>query len=639
MPTILDLRHHSPRSRPVLRLLPWLLFAIALSCSKKNGGGNPMAPSAGTATVTGIALGSNGGGLPLANVSISANPSAGVTATSNSFGVFTLKVPAGTPVVVTARHDGYATHVVPLTLANGETRAVSTVLAALGSVLDLLVSSGGSVSDASSKSLLTLPGAFTTGSSNAFVSVTGLDPTNDQALAMPGSIAAESDVGVLLSLEPATVGEIEIGDGAGTDFPLVKPATLQLHLPASYAADARFGIGAAVPCFHWDDTAGHWKFVANGTVAVSSVDANPCVTVTVQQTGWFAAGFLSSSTGCVSGSVFQSGVPVAGATVEAFPGSLDVTKSDGTYHVIGPAGATVQLVAARPGAGAVTLGSAHTTASAAGGACTAQALTITPLGPPTTYTISAQLLRGRTGFIIRDQVRVIVVANTSPSATPLDGSVVQISDVTAGGAWQTVPLEASGLYVAITGSPGAISFAAGHEYVLRVDLEPDGIFDATARVLMPGTPTIVSPANGDVVNPEFTASWSDLATGAVDSVIYIGSFTSDAFSTIPAQFAVHAPTSGVAIGTGVGQPQYFMPNDSLTVGGPYTFRLWATNGPVRYRVGAQTIFATMNVKPTAPAATNIFGWFSATAQADSVQFTELGSGTAPHVTARLAFRR
>ncbi len=357
--------------------------------------------------------------------------------------------------------------------------------------------------------------------------------------------------------------------------------------------------------------------------------------MTVQQTGWFAAGFLATTTGCVSGTVLAGGAPVAGATVEAFPGGLDVTPGNGSYHVTAPAGVKVQLVATRPGAGAVTLGSAKATAGSAGGACASQSLSITPLGPPTTYTISAQLLRGRTAFIVRDQVRVAVVANTSPTATPLDGAVVQISDASAGGAWQTVPLQSSGLYVAITGSPGAISFVAGHEYRLRVDLEPDGVFDATAKVLMPGTPTIVSPANQDVVNPEFTASWSDLATGTVDSVIYIGSFTSDAFDVVPAQFAVHAPTSGVPIGTGTGQPQFFMPNDSLTVGGPYTFRLWATNGPVRYRVGSQTIFAAMNVTPTAPTATNIFGWFSAIAQADSVQFTELGSGTAPHLAARL----
>ena len=603
-----------------------LLSSLAvLSCSKK-GGGNPVGPPSGaTATVSGVTLG--GGGQPLANATITVSPSAGTSATSNSFGYFSLKVPANTAVAITASHGGFADHPVSLTLATGEARAVTFVMTPFGGTSTLNVSSGGKVTDLGAKTAITLPGDFTSGTSFAVVNVTGIDPTTAQSLGMPGTIAAENSLGTLLNVEPATAAEVRIGDGADVDFPLVKPATLEMHLPPALAASVDFGIGDAVPCFRYDDASGHWKFEANGQVALSSVDGQKCVTLTITHLSWYLAGFLNGSTGCVSGTVFDGGVPVAGATVEAFPGGIDVTGANGTYRVSAPADAAVQLVATRPGTGTVTFGSANTIASPPGGLCTDESIALSPAPPPPLYLIAGQLIHGRDGIITRDEVFVSVADASTVNPTPLDGCTVKISD---GVTTKTIALSSTpGLYSAVTGFPGAVTLQQGHRYTLTVDVDQDGHAEATATALLPGQPTIDEPQPGSVENPKFTASWSDLVTGTVDSVIYIGSFTSDAFSTTPSRFALNAPANSFAVGTGVGQPQYFMANDSLEVGGSYTFRLWATNGPVRYPVGTNLIFTNPNVGATTPGATNVLGWFSAISMADSVTFTDFGGGTRP----------
>lgn len=623
---------HPVRCRRFPAALLLLLGFLTLSCSKKggDGGGTTAPPTSATATVNGVVLGS--AGLPLANATVACTPSAGATATSNSFGYFSLKVPAGTSITIIASHDGFADHPIPFQLATGTTRAITFVMAPFGGTGTLSVSSGGKVADNGAKTAITLPGDFTSGSSFAVVNVTGIDPTTSQVLGMPGTIVAENSLGTTLDAQPATLAEVRIGDGGDTDFPLVKPATLEMHLSASVlAADpSLFALGDAVPCFRYDDATGHWKYEADGVVALSSVDGEKCVKVTITHLSWYMAGFLNGSSGCVSGIVYDDGIPVAGATVQAFPGGFDVTQANGSYHVSAPTEASVRLVATRPGVGAVTYGSSAAVASAAGGACTDQSITLTPAAPPTTYVIEGQLLRGRVGLLTVDEVFVKVTALTSPSPTPVDGCDVELSDGIA--TTKIFPAGTPGLYQAVTATPHAVTLQAGRQYTLHVDVDPDGHFDAVATALLPGQPTIDHPSAGEVMNPKFTASWTDAVTGTVDTVTYIGSITSNSFGTVPSQFAVKAPAGSFAVGTGVGQPEYSFPNDSLEVGGSYTFRLWATNGPVRY--GPNQVFATPNVGPTTPGATNILGWFSAIAMADSVSFSDLGTGTRPGLATR-----
>ena len=619
---------------PAALLVALLLGPLTLSCSKKGGGGGTVTPpTTATATVTGVTLG--GGGLPLANTTISCTPSAGVTATSNSFGYFSLKVPANTAISITASHAGFADHPIPFQIATGDTRAVTFVMAPYGGTGSLQVSSGGKVTDNGAKTALDLPGDFTSGTSFAIVNVTGIDPTTSQALGMPGTIVAVNSLGATRSAQPATLADVRISDGGDTDFPLAKPATLEMHLSAGVlAADpSLFNLGDAVPCFSYDETNGRWKYEVDGQVAISSVDGQKCVKVTITHLSWYMAGFLSGSTGCVSGIVYDNGVPVAGATVQAFPGGFDVTKANGTFQVSAPNDAPVRLVATRPGVGTASYGSASSVGSSPGGACTDQPITLTPAAPPTTYVIAGQLIRGKVGLLTLDEVFVSVSALTAPP-TPLDGCDVELSDGIS--TWQIFPSGTPGLYQAVTATAHSVPLTAGRQYTLRVDVDGDRHFDATATALLPGQPTIDTPQPGDVMNPKFTAGWTDAVTGTVDTVTYIGSITSNAFGTIPSQFAVKAPANSFAVGTGVGQPQYSFPNDSLEAGGSYTFRLWATNGPVRY--GPNLVFATPNVGPTTPGATNILGWFSAIAMADSVNFTDLGTGTRPSL-AMLATRK
>lgn len=602
-----------------------LLLALGLACSKKGGGTSPLQPPAATATLTGIVYGSNGGGLPLSGATVASVPAAGASATSNALGVFTLTVPAGSPITVTASRAGFAEHPFQTQLTTGETRAVTLVIRPLGGTSTVTAAAGGKVTDATSRAAITLPAGFVTGHANAVVGVTGLDPTTEDALAFPGTIAAESSVGALLSLAPVASAEVRIGDGVGADYPLAGSATLEMRLATSLQSDnVNYGLGFSIPCFSWDEASGRWKFYANGSIETSSVDGQKCVRLTVTHLTWFAAGLLNGSNACVSGVVTSNGLPVSGATVQAFPGTTDLSKADGSYRVSAPPNAHVEIVASRPATGSVRIASGAVTSGGAGGSCASQALALQFAGPPPTFTIAGQIIRGRNPLGVPfDQAFVSVVANTSPNPTPLNGSAVQIGD---GLTWRTIPFKSNGLYSV----PSGFTLVAGTTYTLRVDLEPDGAFDATAAVLMPGKPQINAPTADQLVDPSFTATWTDPAAGVgLYTAHYIGSIESGSFGNFPAQFVVDAPAASRVIGTGTGQPQYFMTNDPL-LAGSYLFRLWATNGPVRFAVGNQKIFTDPNIT----GATNVSGWFSAIAIADSIPFNSLGSGTAPRMALR-----
>lgn len=595
------------------------LLALAASCSKKDSGtpGGPQVPGP-TATLTGLVIGASGSGLPLAGVTISSSPSAGPSAVTNSFGNFTLTVPANSKVAVTGSLSGFASHPTSVQLAAGETRAMALVLAPTGANQTVFTAGGGKVTDLASKSAVTCPANFVTGTSSAQVSVTGLDPTSQLVLAMPGTFAAQTLFGGSAGLEPFAFAEVRVGDGVGGSFPLAAPVTIEMKLPPALVSDPRVEIGFLVPCLRYHEADGLWKVFGDGEVVASSVDGLPAVRVTVSSLSWFAAGFLNGTNSCIEGVVTSGGAPVGGAQVQAYPGGTDVTEADGGYRVSVPPGAPVQLVAVRVAAGAVSVGGGSAVGGKAGAPCVSKALSLSGGGPPPTFTVFAQLNRGRDFIgVVRDAATVRIFSNGSPSL-PLNGARVELFDQIA---FNTLPLIAPGIYGVITGQPGPFSLHDGETYTLRIDLEPDGVVDGTAQVQMPERPTITAPLAGEQVGTSFNASWIDPNAGALGySVRYIGSIESGSFGTFPAIFALQTPASNTTIGTGVGQPAFNMPNNPL-IAGQYTFRLWATNGPVRYPVGNTLQFAAPNIVNT-----RMQGWFSAVARADSVVFNSLGDG-------------
>jgi len=605
------------------RSAPWrlvlagaLLSSAAASCGSKNDSG-PAAPIVGgpTATVTGVVIGSSGNGLPLANVTVTASPSAGGTATSNSFGVFTLTIPANTTVAIGGSLAGFAVHSSTVQLAAGETRAIPMVLATVGATQTVFANAGGKVTDPVSKTAITLPVGYVTGTSTAQVQVTGLDPTSFQVLAMPGTFAAVGQFGSSVSLEPFAIAEIRIGDGAGGTFPLAQPAVVELHLPGALASDPRAGMGSTVPCVRYDPADGLWKHFAGGQVVASSVDGQPAVRVTVSSLSWIAAGFLNGSNSCVSGAVMSGLNPVAGATVQAYPGGTDISDGAGGFQVPVPPGALVRVVATRPGVGTIEIGSVSSVGGKLGAGCTSADVSLTGGGAPPTFSVQAQIRHEKVfpGVPV-DAATVRIFSNTSPPV-PLNGALVTLSSPVH--SW-VLPLLSNGVY-GRTSWGTSFTLDAGYTHTLGIDLEPDGVVDATAQVLMPGKPVILAPDGVNDVGATFVASWSDPeASGGTYTARYIGSVESESFGTFPAIFALKPPAGSDTIGTGVGQPEYAMPNDPL-IAGQYVFRLWATNGPVRYPVGNTVQFATPNI-----VSTRMLGYFSAVAKADSIRFNSIG---------------
>src|SRR5262249_26949102 len=162
---------------------------------------------------------------------------------------------------------------------------------------------------------------------------------------------------------------------------------------------------------------------------------------------------------------------------------------------------------------------------------------------------------------------------------PYDGAKVQ---VTANGSTKTLPSLGPGIYGLVTGQNVGINLQRGYPYTLTIDFDNDGVVDATSQILMPGAVSIITPAPDAIENPSFDAQWTDDATSSFDSSTrYVGSFEWLTFGSIPNQFVASYPLLAYTVGNGVGDPALHMTNDPLG-SGQFTFRLWATNGPIRY---------------------------------------------------------
>ena len=599
-----------------------LLAACALplilgGCSKKDNPGTPAPPSATTATVSGLVASLSGGGLVLAGATVSSDPAApsGSSATTNGLGQFTLTVPANTPITVTATKSGYTAHAYHLQLATAESRGLSLSLLPFGVSQVVPALAGGKVVDLTSKDAVTLPGGYVTGVNAARVALTGIDPTTGQALGMPGGLAALNIFNVSGSLDPIALAEIRVDNGAGIDYALEQPVQLELKIPASRVGDV--APGSQVQCFRFDPTDGIWKAFAYGTRVTSSVDGQPAIKVAVDHLSWYAAAFVTSSTACVSGVVSASGQAVPNVDVQAFPGSLTRTNTLGQYEVDAPQNAPVQIVAIRVASGVITSAGSVIQSPVSGGPCAQRDLSLEG-GGALSFIVEAQLIRGRDQFgLLRDEAVARIRLVASPNPTPYDGANVQ---VLANGFTKTLPaLGTPGYYGLITGQNAGINLQRGFLYTLRIDFDNDGVFDATSQLIMPGAIGITTPTKDQIVDPTFDAIWTDDAENAFDyDTRYVGSLEWLTFGSFPNQFVVESPTLQTTIGNGVGNPALHMSNDPLG-SGQFTFRLWATNGPIRYALPDTTLFTEPNITGA-----NVTGWFSAISMADSVTFGSIG---------------
>jgi len=594
-----------------------VLSLTVCSCSKKNDSGTPAPPTATTATVGGLVSSLSGGGLPLAGATISSEPSSGSPATTNGLGEFTLTVPANVPVTVTATKPGYTAHAFHLQLAGGDSRGLSLALLPFGVSQVVSASTGGTAVDPIAKAAVTLPAGYVTGVSAARVAVTGIDPTTGQVLGMPGGVTARDLFNANGSLDPLALAEIRVDNGAGIDYALAQPVQLELKIPASRAGEV--APGSQVLCFRFDPSDGIWKAFAYGTEVASSVDGQPAIKVAVDHLSWYAAAFLPPATSCVSGVVTSSGSPMPNVDVQAFPGDITRTNSLGQYQVDAPQNAPIQIVAIRVASGLVTTAGSAVQSGAAGGPCTQRDLSLEG-GGTLSYIVEAQLIRGREEHgILRDQATARIRLNQSPSFTPWDGATVQV--ISSNGFTKTLPSLGPGRYGLISGLNAGINLQRGFLYTLKIDFDNDGVVDATAQVVMPGAISISAPHPDDIVSSPFDATWTDEAFSDPGyEARYIGSFEWLAFGSRPNQFVVPWPTEAFTVGNGIGDPALRMSNDPLG-SGQFTFRLWATNGPIRYELPDTTLFTEPNISGA-----NVTGWFSAISMADSITFGSLGAG-------------
>src|SRR5262249_37589695 len=362
--------------------------------------------------------------------------------------------------------------------------------------------------------------------------------------------------------------------------------------------------GAHVACFRYDVPSGVWKSFADGVVTTSSVFASlPVVRVSVTTGGWIAAGLFDAGTACFSGMVTRDGAPTPNAAVEAFPGGATRTDASGAFTIQVPPSMPVQIVASALASGAFAVGAFAGPAGSIGAGCLGANVVLQSAATNQTR-IEAQLLRGRDAQSAPRQIAMVKITVNNAAHTPVDGATVQINHGTG---WDDLPQIGPGLYGKISDVNAALSLVAGANYDLRGDIQSDGTFDATGSVTMPGLPVISAPSAGATVDPSFLATWSDPAASASNyTATYIGSFESSNDGTFPARFVVNYPEQSKTVGDGSVDAADHMNNDPLPAG-EFTFRLWATNGPVRYPVDNFVLFSTPNITGT-----GVTGWFSAT---------------------------
>jgi hypothetical protein len=94
------------------------------------------------------------------------------------------------------------------------------------------------------------------------------------------------------------------------------------------------------------------------------------------------------------------------------------------------------------------------------------------------------------------------------------GEPVTTSKVTLKGANEMLELPSMqpGLHMMVPGLGPTLNFAAGETYTLEVDPEGDGTVNASAGLVMPGTP-VLSIKDGATLAGDFSLSWQDPVAG------------------------------------------------------------------------------------------------------------------------------
>lgn len=612
-----------------------LVVAVALilgACGKKSS----TPPIVKYGTLDGRVTLAGSAGTPVAGAAVTSTSGASTTTDAN--GQFSLTLPADQDVRINATKASYTLNQLHVRLSANETRTVALGLMAAGHTLLVPVSSGGNVTDPSSGATITLPANFVTASGPVTVSITGLDPTTDQIAALPGGLIAVNGSGATKYLKPVSFAEYTVRDAAGNVLPYNSAASagaqIELPIPASLAGTPGYHDGDAIECYVYDPADGKWKTPVPGTIHPSSVDGRLAIQATIFHLSWYGGAPASDEVSCVSGSVRDSlGAPVAGASVEAFPGERSTTDASGNYNIQASPNSQVRVTATRLVGGVFQTATDTVQTNGIGGPCSVSNLVMKSRQP--SYDVTATMTASSVGATTTYSIDVTIQLGVDGKGTGVDGAVVKIG---TGGSYVTIPGLGSGLYYVDSSTPGfeSLAFTAGAPYTLQLDYTDDGIVDATGQVRMSGLPVVNAPAAASTQPRTFTANWTDPGTGQPGYVpVYFGLNSGTNEVTGPTSSFFFSTTTSHSVGSGVTDPATYFP-DPFLVEGPYEFTLMTIVGPL---VGG--------LLPSVPSTPNIAGpgtsgFLNAWSMIDAVGYNSNGlatGATRAHMALTAADRR
>jgi hypothetical protein len=322
---------------PVLNLLVLGLILVMVACNGPTTADpppvTPPPPPSGEEAVTGVVRDANTA-RRLEGVTVTG---AGASATTDAEGAFTLEgLPSGT-VRLTFDLSGYAQ-----SFANAEAGAQeSSVLVSLkrqgrfqaydAATEATLVET----TEVGPYALILRPNTLDTADRNLQVAITPVDPTREFP-ALPGELTSDG-----MPLVPLTFAEYTILDESGNRVNLRADSEAIVELPIPIELRAHYEMGRMIHCFSYNPVTGQWQDFVEGVVTSSSVDGHtPVVRASIKHFSWYGAAPMDEDCVHLYGQVISlvDGQPLAGARVEAFPGTATYTDANGRFRVATTAG-------------------------------------------------------------------------------------------------------------------------------------------------------------------------------------------------------------------------------------------------------------------------------------------------------------
>jgi hypothetical protein len=317
-------------NKHVFKLVACSLILVMVACNGPAATDPPPVPPppVGEESVSGVVRDANTA-RRLEGVTVTG---AGASTTTDAEGAFTLEgLPSGT-VRLTFELEGYAQ-----SFANAEAGTQE------GSVLVSLKRQGRfqpydaateatlvETTEVGPYALILRPNTLDTEDRDLQVAITPVDPTREFP-ALPGELTTDG-----MPLVPLTFAEYTILDASGNRVNLRADSEAIVELPIPVELRTHFDMGRMIHCFSYNPVTGQWQDFVEGVVTTSSVDGHtPVVRASIKHFSWYGAAPMDEDCVHLYGQVISlvDGQPLAGARVEAFPGTATYTDANGNFRV------------------------------------------------------------------------------------------------------------------------------------------------------------------------------------------------------------------------------------------------------------------------------------------------------------------